>query len=201
RSDRVPAGFNIAVTGSAVVGRDHTLAQLRSARATELLTVVLVVVLLVLIYRAPLLALIPLATVYVAVQASRNLLAILAVAGHVTLFQGIEIYITILAYGAGIDYCLFLTVRYREELAREPDPARALAAAVGGVGAALFASAATVICGIGMLIFAEFGKFREAGLAIPPSLAVVLRAAVTFSPALLERAAPRGAVRRAAVVA
>jgi RND superfamily putative drug exporter len=185
---KVPLGFDITVTGSAVIGRDHTLAQLQSIRATGVLTVVLVVVLLLLIYRAPLLALIPLATVYLAVQVATNLLAILAGHGYLTLFQGIQIYITILAYGAGVDYCLFLTARYREELDRGASPADAIARAIGGVGAALTASAATVMFGIGMMAFAQFGKFREAGLAIPLALALVLCATLTFSPSLLRLA-------------
>src|SRR5438552_18630269 len=65
---KIPPGDDLAITGSAVVGRDHTRAQRDSARATEVLTIILVIALLVIIYRAPLLALIPLATVYVAVQ-------------------------------------------------------------------------------------------------------------------------------------
>jgi putative drug exporter of the RND superfamily len=184
----VPPGLDIAVTGSAVLGRDHTLAELRSVRATGVLTVLLVIVLLVLIYRAPLLALIPLATVFLAVQVSLHVLALLAGAGHITLFQGMQIYITILAYGAGVDYCLFLTARYKEELDRGRSPSDAVAAAVGGVGGALVASAATVMCGIGMMSFAQFGKFREAGLAIPLSLLLVLCATLTFSPSLLRLA-------------
>jgi putative drug exporter of the RND superfamily len=126
--------------------------------------------------------------VYVAVQISLHLLAILARAGFVSLFQGIQIYITILAYGAGVDYCLFLTARYKEGLDRGAGPAEAVAGAVGGVGAALVASAATVVCGIAMMLFAQFGKFREAGFAIPFSLMVVLAATLTFSPALLRLA-------------
>src|SRR5262249_7828756 len=112
----------------------------------------------------------------------------LARAGFVTLFQGIQIYITILAYGAGVDYCLFLTARYKEELDRGADPGDAVARAVGGVGSALVASAATVVRGIAMMMFAQFGKCREAGLVIPLSLAVVLAATLTFSPALLRLA-------------
>jgi RND superfamily putative drug exporter len=188
RQGKVPEGLEIAMTGSAVIGRDHSWAQLRSVRATGLLTVVLVIVLLVLIYRAPLLALIPLVTVYVSVQVAVYFLAILGGAGHLTLFQGLQIYITILAYGAGVDYCLFLTARYKEELDRGREPAEAIAAAVSGVGGALVASAATVMCGIGMMIFAQFGKFREAGYAIPLSLLLVLLATLTFSPSLLRLA-------------
>src|SRR5438132_69850 len=123
QQSKIPPGDDLSITGSAVVGRDHTRAQRDSARATELLTIILVIALLVIIYRAPLLALIPLATVYVAVQLSLNVLAIMARGGWITLFRGIEIYITILAYGAGVDYCLFLTARYTEELDRfQPDP-------------------------------------------------------------------------------
>jgi putative drug exporter of the RND superfamily len=184
----VPQGLEIAITGSAVIGRDHTRAELDSVSSTMFLTVVMVIVLLVVIYRAPLLALIPLATVGLAVQVSLNILALLARAGYLTLFQGLQIYVTILAYGAGIDYCLFLTARYKEELDRGNSPADAAAAAVGDVGAALTASAATVMCGIGMMVFAQFGKFREAGIAIPLTLLLVLCATLTFSPALLRLA-------------
>jgi RND superfamily putative drug exporter len=185
---KLPPGMEVTVTGSAVIGRDHTVAQLQSAQATELLTVILVVLLLVLIYRAPLLALIPLATVYLSVKVAVNVLAILGGAGYLTLFQGIQIYITILAYGAGVDYCLFLTARYKEELDAGRTPADAVARAVGDVGPALVASALTVICGIAMMAFAQFGKFREAGLAIPLALLLVLAATMTFSPSLLRLA-------------
>ncbi len=183
-----PAGLKVSITGSAVIGRAHNLAQLRSVQATGTLTVVLVIVLLILIYRAPLLALIPLATVYLAVQLALNILALLGGAGYLTLFQGLQIYITILAYGAGVDYCLFLTARYREELDQGKPPAEAVAAAISNVGHALLASAATVMCGIGMMVFAHFGKFREAGIAIPLSLFLVLCATLTFSPSLLRLA-------------
>src|SRR5439155_8444411 len=183
--NRLPSGTDLAVTGSAVIGRDHTAAQAQSARATEVLTVLLVIVLLVLIYRAPLLAIIPLATVVIAVKLALYILALLAEAGYLALFEGIQVYVTILAYGAGVDYCLFLTARYKEELDRGTPTAEAVAKAVSGVGAALVASAATVMFGIAMMWFAQFGKFKEAGIAIPLSLFLVLCATLTFSPSLL----------------
>jgi RND superfamily putative drug exporter len=188
KSAKLPPGLTIDLTGSAVIGRDHTLAEGDSVRATELLTVVAVIVLLVLIYRAPLLALIPLLTIFLAVKTSIYLLSILAARGHITLFEGIQVYIIILSYGAGVDYCLFLIARDREEQAHGLNPTDALDKAVSSVGAALTASAATVMCGIAMMMFAQFGKFREAGFAIPFSLAVVLCGTLTFTPALLRLA-------------
>jgi RND superfamily putative drug exporter len=185
---KTPPQLDISVTGSAVMGRDHTQAQLQSAKDTERLTILLVVVLLIVIYRSPLLALIPLATVFLATNLSLSVLALLAEKEYVTLFEGIQIYITILSYGAGVDYSIFLTARYKEELDRAADHRDAVAAAIGNVGAALTASASTVMFGIAMMAFAEFGKFRHAGIAIPVSIFVVLCATLTFSPALLRLA-------------
>jgi RND superfamily putative drug exporter len=96
-----------------------------------------------------------------------------------------EVYITVVTYGAGVDYCLFLIARYKEELDKGLSLARGLTATISQVGAAVTASAFTVIAGIGMMVFAQFGKFREAGIGISLSLLVGLCAALTLTPALL----------------
>lgn len=183
--NRLPAGCELNLTGSAVIGRDYLQAQKKSASATEFWTVVLVVVLLVVIYRAPLVALIPLATVVLSVQIALKLLALLAEAGYIHLFEGIQTFITVLTYGAGVDYCLFLTARYKEELEAGRDVSTAVAETLDKVGVALVASAGTVMGGIAMLSFARFGKFHEAGVVIPIALFIVLAATLTFAPALL----------------
>ena len=113
------------------------------------------------------------------------LLACLAKAGVVSLFSGIEVYVKVLSYGAGVDYCLFLIARYKEELDDGATLDGAVENSLAKVGHALVASAGTVICGIFMMYFAEFGKFSQAGIAITLGLIVVLLAALTFSPALL----------------
>lgn len=183
--NRVPAGCELNLTGSAVIGRDYLQAQKQSASATEFWTVVLVVVLLVVIYRAPLVALIPLGTVVLSVQIALKLLSLLAEAGYINLFEGIQTFITVLTYGAGVDYCLFLTARYKEELEAGHEVAGAVAGSLERVGSALVASAATVMGGIAMLACARFGKFHEAGVVIPIALFIVLAATLTFAPALL----------------
>jgi putative drug exporter of the RND superfamily len=184
----VPPGLKLALSGSATVGRDLMRAASESSKATELWTVILVVSLLIVIYRAPVLAIIPLATVGVATEFSLALLATLAKHNVVGLFNGIEVYVKVLCYGAGVDYCLFLIARFKEELDVGEEPPAAVSNAIAKVGDALVASAGTVICGIGMMIFADFGKFRQAGIAISIGLVVVLIAALTFTPALLRLA-------------
>ncbi|MFT5091434.1 MAG: RND superfamily putative drug exporter [Planctomycetaceae bacterium] len=184
----VPPGLELALSGSATVGRDMMRAATESSKATEHWTVILVVSLLLIIYRAPVLAIIPLATVAVATEFSLAFLTVLADHGIVSLFNGIEVYVKILCYGAGVDYCLFLIARFKEELDDGVETAEAVSGSIAKVGEALVASAGTVICGIGMMIFAEFGKFRQAGIAITIGLVIVLIASLTFTPALLRLA-------------
>lgn len=184
----VPSGLDLALSGSATVGRDMMRAARESSRDTEHWTVLLVLFLLILIYHAPLMAIIPLMTVAVATEISLALLACLAQAGVVNLFSGIEVYVKVLSYGAGVDYCLFLIARYREELNEGATLDQAVENSLAKVGHALIASAGTVICGIFMMYFAEFGKFSQAGIAITVGLVIVLMAALTFSPALLRMA-------------
>lgn len=181
----VPRGLDLALSGSATVGRDMMRAARESSRDTELWTVLLVLFLLIVIYQAPLMAIIPLMTVAVATEISLKLLACLAEAGVVNLFSGIEVYVKVLSYGAGVDYCLFLIARYKEEFDEGATLDQAVENSLSKVGHALVASAGTVICGIFMMYFAEFGKFSQAGIAITVGLVIVLAAALTFSPALL----------------
>ena len=181
----IPAGLDLAISGNATFGRDMLKAQVDSGKATEHWTRFLVIVLLLLIYRAPVLALIPLITVSLATEITRKLLAIMAAAGWVDLFSGINPYVTVVVYGAGVDYCLFLIARYKEELDNGGTMNEAIVRSMSKIGAALTASAATVMCGIGMMVFAEFGKFQQAGVAITFGLFIVLLAALTFTPAVL----------------
>ncbi|RLS51673.1 MAG: MMPL family transporter [Planctomycetota bacterium] len=181
----MPAGLDVALSGSATVGRDMLVAESESAAKTDHYTKVLVIILLLLIYRAPLMVLIPLVTVGVAVRVALHSLRILADWNIVGLFTGLDVYVTVVAYGSGVDFCLFLLARYKEELDRGASFKEAITLAVTQVGAALATSAGTSIVGIGMLHFTEFGKFQQAGVAISFGLFIALLCSLTLTPALI----------------
>ena len=178
------------VTGNAGVGRDLVRASANGLDSTTLATVLLVVVILLCVYRAPLLALVPLVTIACSVWVALKVLALCTLIPGFTLVNTSQIFAVVMLYGAGTDYCLFLISRYREELAAGRPGDAALAHSVATVGGALAASAGTVICGLGLMAFAEFAKVRSGGPAIAVSLAVALAASLTLAPALLRILGP-----------
>ena len=180
-----PNAPRLYATGAAGVGHDMTRTCGKSLESTTLATVILVVVVLLLVYRAPLLALIPLCSIALSVWVAMKMLALMTMMPGVHLVNISKIFAIVILYGAGTDYCLFLISRYREELEHGREGIEALAAAVGGVGEALAASAGTVMIGLGLMALAEFAKVRYAGPAIALSLGVALLASLTLTPALL----------------
>ena len=112
----LPIGLEVNLSGAATVGRDMLQAEAESSAQTDHYTKVLVIVLLLAIYLGPAMVLLPLVTVGVAVHVALRLLRIMAGYGIVGLFSGLDVYVTVVVYGAGVDFCLFLIARYKEEL-------------------------------------------------------------------------------------
>ena len=172
----------LLITGPAGIGRDLTRASAESLDKTTIATIILVVVILLFVYRAPLLALVPLITIAASVWISLQALALLTLIPGVYLVNVSRVFAVVILYGAGTDYCLFLISRYTEELEKGENFENSLRRSIKGVGGALAASAGTVICGLGLMGFAEFAKVRCAGPAIGLSLAVALCASLTLAP-------------------
>lgn len=173
------------VTGPAGVGRDLIKASADSLDQTTLATIILVIIVLLLVYRSPLLAIIPLVTIAIATWVSLQALALMTLIPGVRLVNISQVFAIVLIFGAGTDYCLFLIARYREELQNGEAPRPALRQSLKRVSGALVASAATVMVGLGLMGFADFGKIRSAGPVIALGLAIALLASLTLTPALL----------------
>ena len=181
-----PPGLRRVATGSAVVGRDTNTATSASIQSTKTTTIVLVIVILLVVYRSPVLATVPLVTIGLSTFASLRLIALISVVPGLgfRVISVTEIFVVVVLFGAGTDYSLFLVARYREELGRQQSRIEALRAAMGRVGPALVASAATLIVGLGMLGFSSFTTIRSSA-TIALSLAVSLAAALTVTPAMM----------------
>jgi len=185
----LPAGLRVDVTGPAGLGRDYLAAVAEGTDRTTLVTLVLVIVILLLIYRSPVTALVPLVTIGVAFLVSRGILGVLAQAGW-KIPSLVDSMLVVLVFGVGTDYTIFLISRFREELARG-DWRQAGAATVGRIGAVITASAATVVVGLGSMAVARFGLVSWIGPALAVTIVVTLVVGLTLSPALLGIAGDR----------
>ncbi len=148
-------------------------------------TVILILVLLIAIYRSPLLSVIPLLVVGIAFFVVSPLLGWFAESGWIAKdAQAISIMIVLL-FGAGTDYCLFLITRYRDILFEEPNKFLALSRAMRESADAIAMSALTVVIGLATLGLADYGAFQR--FAVPFSFGVLLTsvAVLTLLPAIL----------------
>ena len=179
----VPAGLTVAVTGSAGFGHDYAAAAEASHERTLWVTVLAVIFILLLVYRAPLAAAVPLGAVAVAVVVAVSLLAAGESIG-VHVGAGERIFIYVLLFGAGVDYSLFFLGRFREQLEAGRPVGQAVAGSWLSTAPAIAASAGTTIAGLSMLMLARYGVYRNVGPAAALALAIALAAALTLVPAL-----------------
>lgn len=178
-------GLHIRFTGPVGIQTDAT--ELFSQADITLLvtTVLLVLVLLIVLYRSPILAIVPLISVGIAYGLISPLLGFMANQGWIEVdAQAISI-MTVLLFGAGTDYCLFLISRYRDELQLEVNKYTALQQAIANSGSAIMMSALTTVLGLITLSLAQYASYDR--FAVPFSLAIFIMgiAVLTFLPSIL----------------
>jgi RND superfamily putative drug exporter len=180
----LPPGLRAAVTGSSGLGHDYAAAASTSHQQTLKVTVAAVLIILLLVYRAPLATLIPLASISLAAVVTLKLLSLGRYVGlHVGTAE--HIFVIVLLYGAGVDYSLLLVSRYRELLATAPSRLAAAGEALAATFGAIVTAAGTNIAALMMLCFARYGVFRSTGPAVAVALVVATLAATTLVPALV----------------
>ncbi len=182
---REPDGVTISVSGPGGLTLDLLSVFQQIDVFLTVVTAVLVLVLLVLIYRSPVMPFVPLVAVSwvfmltgaVAANAAERFG--LLVNGQA---QGI---MTVLLFGAGTDYCLFIASRFREELRRRDDKHEAMQAAMRAVGGAITSSAATVLVATFILAFATLRSTAALGPLLTIAIALMLLAGLTLVPAMI----------------
>jgi RND superfamily putative drug exporter len=178
-----PEGLTVEITGPGGIGRDYAVASEQALHNTTYVTIAAVLIILILVYRSPVGALVPLVAIGASVYLAFVFLTFLATRGWpVSDFE--RVFAVVLLFGAGIDYALFWIARYREELVGHLDLNAAAHTSTCRSSPAILASAATTICGLSTLMIANLVPFKHAGNFLAPVLVISLLAALTLTPAI-----------------
>src|ERR1700712_5373486 len=177
-----PAGLLTAFI-SAFAGLDGTL----------LITAgLIVIVILLLVYRSPVLWFFPLFSAVLALGLSSMVIYFLAKNGTLTLTGQSQGILSVLVLGAGTDYALLLIARYREELHNFEHRSDAMIRAWKESAPAIFASGATVIIGLLCLSFSELNSNKSLGPVAAIGIGCTLIVMLTVLPVLLAAGRRRG---------
>ena len=171
------------VTGEAGFAADQAAALEGIDETLLVATLVLVLVLLLLIYRSPVIALVPLVVVGVAYLVAAGVAYAGAQAGLYQATGQATAILIVLMFGAGTDYCLLLLARYREELAADtPD---AMGTALRRTAPAIVSAGGIVVVVMLVLAVADYNATRWMGPVLAIGTAITVLAGVTLLPAVL----------------
>ncbi|WP_066172836.1 MMPL family transporter [Bacillus marinisedimentorum] len=183
-ADMLTDDVSLKITGPAGIASD-TIAIFASADLVLLFsTVALILVLLIIIYRSPLLAIIPLIVAGLVHQVVDRVLGLVGKQGWFAIeTQSLSI-MMILLFAALTDYALFIFSRFREELKKTNDKYAAMQEAMKHVGEPIFFSGATVLVAMLVLLATDYKPYENFAPVFSIAMAIILVAGLTLIPAL-----------------
>lgn len=183
--DLTPDAASVHVTGPVGIVTDTVNVFAGGDKILLLATMLLVLVILLAVYRAPLMALLPLFAVGMAMRLAQTGGALLADAGIINISSQTASIMTVLLFGVGTDYALIINARWREHLRDTNDPARAMIVAMGHVLPVLLSSAGTIVAAMLALLTTTSPTLQGFGPYLAIGVVSAMIAALTLLPALM----------------
>jgi RND superfamily putative drug exporter len=171
-------GLDVHITGPAAARADLTDVFSKIDVVMVLITAAVIAVILLLVYRSPILPVLVLGTAGIALGIANGLVYLLARHNLVIVSGDAQGILDVLVLGAGTDYALLLIARFREELRRDSDRYAAMRVAWRATAPSIVASGATVILGMLCLLLSDLtsthGLGPVAGVGILSALVCML---------------------------
>ncbi len=175
--------LQIQATGTVAVVNGFNVVLADDLHRAELISLPLVAILLLIVFGSVVAAFIPLGVGILAVIGGLAGMFLLARVTDVS--QYAENIVTLLGLGVAIDYSLFVTNRFREELHRGRTTEDAIAVALSTAGRAITFSGLTVAIGESGMLFYQGTYLTSMGVAAAIVVAMAVLYGLTFLPALL----------------
>lgn len=179
------AGFESHVTGIGGIIADLFDSFGTIDSALLLITFGVVALILIVVYRSPVLWIIPLFCSLIALTVAGGVVYLLAKNGTIDLDGQSQGILSVLVIGAATDYALLLIARYREELHHFDSRVRAMQVAWKGVVEPIAASGFTVIAGLLVLTLSDLKSVRSLGPVAAIGVLAAQLVMLTMLPAIL----------------
>jgi putative drug exporter of the RND superfamily len=180
-----PPGVKAYVTGGAPLVTDQFEVGSKGTLKTTLLTIGVILIMLLVIYRRVTTAMLVIFTMMIELTASRGVVAVLANAGIIGLSTYSTNILTLLVIAAGTDYAIFILGRYHEaRLTGQPREA-AFATMYSGTAHVILGSGLTIAGAVFCLHFTRLPYFQTMAIPAAAGVVVALVAALTLAPAVL----------------
>jgi uncharacterized membrane protein YdfJ with MMPL/SSD domain len=178
-----PAGLRLGITGDLAVDADLNDQAESDLRRAEMLSLPALLLLLVLIFRGPVAAVLPLVIGVLSILGSFAVLRGLSVVTDISVFS-VNV-VTMLGLGLAVDYSLFIVSRYREELRAGVDRVQAVSTTLQTAGRTVAMSGLIVATSLASLMLFPQAYLRSMGLGGVAAVLIALAASLTVLPALL----------------
>jgi RND superfamily putative drug exporter len=177
------ADTTFRITGPAGIAGDTLKLFERADIVLLLATIGIILLLLIAIYRSPLLALIPLLATAIVYQVVNQIIALMG-AGGLEINNSTTSIMSILLFAAVIDYSLFVFSRFREELNHHESKYEAMKHAMRATGEPVWLAGGTVFAAMLVLFFASFRDYQNFAPIFGMTMLIIMLASITLLPAL-----------------
>lgn len=183
--------LDVKLGGSAAQALDQQDSSKRGQALIGIGTFGIILVTLLIIFRAPILAVLPLILIGLVSALANGLIAYATKLFGLQANSSISSILIVVLFGVGTDYFLFLMFRYRERLRAGDEPKQAMVNAVGRVGEAIASAAGAVIIAFLALVLSTLGFLKQMGPALAIAVAATLVAGLTLIPAVVSLIGPK----------
>lgn len=180
-----PNGVKVYVSGSAPLSTDMLQVGNQSMIRLMYVTIVIITVMLLIVYRSVATALLTLLVVMVELSCGRGVVAFLAYHKLIGISVFASNILVSLILGAGTDYAIFLIGRYQEARHAGEDRETAYYSAVKGVSHVILGSGLAIAGATFCLQFTRLNYFNTMGIPCAAATLVAVAASLTFGPAVL----------------
>ncbi|KUI08855.1 hypothetical protein AU190_10610 [Mycolicibacterium acapulense] len=180
-----PPGVKVFVTGGSALVADQQIASDRSIRIIEYATFAVIITMLLLVYRSIGTMLITLVMVFLALAATRGVVAFLGYHDLIGLSTFATNLLVTLAIAASTDYAIFLIGRYQEARTLGQDRESAFHTMFRGTAHVVLGSGMTIAGATFCLSFTRLPYFQSLGVPLAVGMTTAVFVALTLGPAII----------------